>query len=331
MTTATDPFGEGLATSASAQLDLLGTRFDVTSTDAELLQLAVAAFGDLPRHRLNDTPATLNARLVLTNCKQSWPRGDAPPRPILSAGNGWLLGVVDGGNYAVVDPATGRTLVCVSKAMLRQAYYARYELLEFAFLTLASRTQSLVPLHGACFGARGKGVLILGASGTGKSTLSLHALANGLQLLSEDSAFVAEDDLSITGVPNYVYVQRDSLAFLPPGELRQRIRRSPRIQRRSGVRKYQADLRTLSTNIPSAPLKLAATVILTRRTAGQKAALHPLSRKKFLTKLRREQPYATGMPNWLGFEERLTKLPYYELRRTDHPDAAIKELRKLLS
>ena len=61
-----------------------------------------------------------------------------------------------------------RALICVSNAMLRHRYHARYELVELAFLTLAARAQSLVPLHAACVGANGKGVLLMGGERDGQ-------------------------------------------------------------------------------------------------------------------------------------------------------------------
>ena len=36
-----------------------------------------------------------------------------------------------------------------------------------AVFTLAARVQQLVPLHAACVGLKGRGVLIMGASGAG--------------------------------------------------------------------------------------------------------------------------------------------------------------------
>jgi hypothetical protein len=58
--------------------------------------------------------------------------------------------------------------------MLRFPYHARYELIEFAVFTLAARAQGLVPLHAACVGEEGRGLLLMGESGAGKSTASLH-------------------------------------------------------------------------------------------------------------------------------------------------------------
>jgi serine kinase of HPr protein (carbohydrate metabolism regulator) len=60
------------------------------------------------------------------------------------------------------------------------AYLTRYELIEFAVFTLAQRVQGLVPLHAACVGRAGRGLLLMGGSGAGKSTLALHCLARRL-------------------------------------------------------------------------------------------------------------------------------------------------------
>jgi energy-coupling factor transporter ATP-binding protein EcfA2 len=327
---AADPFGEGQRARARARFSLLGADFTIESTDAALLDVAVEAFGGLPRHRLARRPRLFNVRLVLTDHRQTWPRGRAPPRPVFTGGAGLLCATVDAGSFAIVDAAQSRALICVSRALLRHRYHARYELIELACFTLAARAQSLVPLHAGCVGARGKGVLLMGASGSGKSTLSLHALAGGLQLLSEDSACVALEDLRVTGVPSYLYLRPAALRFLRPRELRRAIERSPTIERRSGARKLQVDLRELEAAVAPTPLRLAATVFLSRRRTGRRPALVALDRAELLARLRREQAYASVMPNWGAFERRIVKLPAYELRRTRHPDDAVEQLRLLL-
>ena len=170
----------------------------------------------------------------------------------------------------------------------------------------------------------------MGSTGSGKSTLSLHALAGGMQLLSEDSAFVASTSLTITGVPNYIYLQREALNFLQPGQLRRQIQSSPTIRRRSGVQKYQANLREMHGSIARAPLQLTTIVMLSRRSVTKQPVLKPLLSKTFLAQLRREQPYASGLSNWGDFERRIAELPAYELRRPQHPDIAVRELQALL-
>jgi len=325
-----DPFGEGFQAGSRARLSLLGGDFTIESSDSKLLQLAVDAFGGLPRHRLNSKPHRFKVRLTLSNHKSTWPRSKEPPQPVLSAGGGLLCATVDAGNFAVIDIAMSRALISVSTKMMQHPYHARHELIELAFLTLASRAQQLVPLHAACVGAKGNGLLLMGNSATGKSTLSLQALAAGMQYLSEDSAFVELEKLRVTGVPNYLHVQSDSLAFLPPGTLREQIECAPVIQRRSGAIKHQFDVRRQRRSIARSPLILAGTVFLTRRKAGNKPALKPLDKKSLRLRLRREQPYAAARENWREFERQILTLPAHELNRTEHPQIAVELLRKLL-
>jgi hypothetical protein len=328
--TASDPFGERNAAGLRARLTVLGGAFTVESADAAALQLAVDAFGGLPRHRLRRQQHQFRVRLVVTDHRPTWSVRAGPPRPMLTAGNGLLCATVDAGNFAAVDIEQSRALVCLSPAMLRFPYHARYELIELAMVTLASRAQGLVPLHAACVGTHGLGVLLIGASGAGKSTLALHALANGMQLVSEDSAFVATEDLRVAGIPNYLHVQPKALGFLEDGPLLAEILRSPMISRRSGTRKYEVDLRKLRGRT-AAPLRLTTTVFLSRRAAAPQNALTRLGRRELLSRLRDEQPYAAGLASWREFERRIVTLPAFELRRAGSPDTAIRQLRALLS
>jgi energy-coupling factor transporter ATP-binding protein EcfA2 len=329
MNEAGDPFGEHASPQLRARFSVLGADFRVEAPDTALLDLAAEAFGGLPKYRLGSRQR-FTVRLAHRDHPRTWAPGSAPPRPVLSAGGGLLCATVDAGNFAVIDAAMSRSLVCVSKAMLRHRYHARYELIELAFLTLAARGQSLVPLHAACFGKGGNGVLLMGASGCGKSTLSLQALVGGLELLSEDSAFVAPEGMRVTGIPSFLHLGPDSLRFLQSNALLRVIERSPTIERRSGARKFEVDLRKLGRKIARAPLRLAATVFLSRRAAGRQPTLRKLEREAALLRLRREQPYAIAQPGWRAFERRIADVPAYELRRTEHPAVAVRLLRSLL-
>jgi hypothetical protein len=328
---ADDPFGEDTAAHLHARLSVLGGEFAVTTSARRLLDLAIEAFGGLPSQRLGRRVPRFSVRLVLNERQRTWDRGDEPPPPMFSSGAGLLCATIDAGNFAVVDVGKARALISVSKAMLEQPYYPRYELVELVFLTLASRGQALVPLHAACVGTNGNGVLLVGGSGTGKSTLCLHALDGGMQLLSEDSAFVARKGLRVTGVSNYLHLAHDAPGFLRPGALRRAIERSPVIHRRSGARKFELDLRTLRAEAAREPLRLVATVFLSRRAASGAQALRMIDRDACIARLRREQPYARHtFPGWSAFEGRLAFLPSYELRRTQHPAIAVRQLRELL-
>jgi len=260
------------------------------------------------------------------------PRGghrDAPPVRQQS-GAGLLCGVMDECNYTLLDPQGHRALVVASQDMLGHPYHLRYELIEFAVFTLATRGMGLVPLHGACVGRAGRGVLLLGASGAGKSTLALHSLLCGLEFLAEDAVFVRPDSLLATGVPNYLHVQPEALGLLQHGPVRDWLARAPRIRRRSGVEKIEADLREGVGRLAAAPLELVGAVFVSRECAAAGApVLTPLG-DAAAARLAADQPYAAGQPGWHAFVRGLMRRGVHELRRGAHPNASVEALRRLL-
>src|SRR3546814_17629047 len=159
--------------------------------------------------------------------------------------------------------------------MLDWPYHLRYELIEFAVFLLAARCQRLVPLHAACVGRGGRGILLLGASGSGKSTLVLHSLLQGLDVLSEDAVFVQPDGMLATGVANFLHVRADALDGIEDVAARRWIASSPVIRRRSGVEKFEVDLRRAPrpVRLAESPLRLVGPVVLSGRDSGSSGAL----------------------------------------------------------
>jgi len=249
----------------------------------------------------------------------------------MQSGAGLLCGVMDASNYVVLAPAQRQALVVASADMLERPYHLRYELIEFAVFTLATRGLGLVPLHGACVGRHGRGILLLGASGSGKSTLALHSLLQGLDFLAEDAVFVQPESLLATGVANYVHVQADALRFVDDAEIRRWISQAPVIRRRSGVEKFEADLRQGPGRLAAAPLQLAGAVIVSSQPADDPEVLmSPIPAGEIAARLAAGQPYAVGQPGWHRFEQRLTRQGVHQLRRGRHPRAAVDALLQLL-
>ena len=95
-------------------------------------------------------------------------------------GAGFLGSATDASTIAVLFPAERTALVFVSREMLRFPYHIRYELIEFAVFTLASRAQRLVPLHAACVGLDGRGDLAHGTQRRRQVNCCSAMLAGGL-------------------------------------------------------------------------------------------------------------------------------------------------------
>ena len=321
-----DPFHERRVVPVRRRMRLLGGDFSFECGSLELAALVDRAYKGLPAHRLRGVTPRFRVSLVPAPLPR---RGVDPPRVEMLSGSGFLCGATGISSFATISPDHRSALVVASHAMLRFPYHTRYELLEFAVFTLASRAQGLIPLHAASVGLEGRGLVLLGDSGAGKSTASLQCLMQGLEFVSEDSVFVTPDTLLITGVANFLHIRRDSLRHVPPS-VATVIRNSSVIRRRSGVEKLEIDLRACPYRLAARPLELASVVFLSAETAREGRLLTPLRSRDALARFRASQSYAAMRPEWPQFKKRLATLAAYELRRGPHPAETAEVLRRLL-
>lgn len=335
--TESDPFGERIAaTSTRMGLQLMGGRFNFDSNSPQLLRLVDAAYAGLPPHRFSADPPEFRVRLTLTAPQRRRktppvvrPQRDPPPLFMVKSAD-FLGAATDASTFVVLSPQQRSALVYVSRDMLRFPYHTRYELIEFAVYTLACRAQRLVPLHAACVGLNGRGVLLMGPSGSGKSTVTLHSLLNGFDFLSEDSVFVAPQSMRATGTPNFLHVRTDSLGGFGRSAESTLIRKSPIIRRRSGVEKFEVDLRRGKFHLAKHPLKIVGVAFLSSRSAGKGPLLRPLSKADTLARLTQEQAYGASLPQWDSFSRNLLRLGGVEILRGSSPATSVELLRSLL-
>ena len=325
-----DPFGERLPQPLSVHKQLLGGRFHFESNSQALLDRVEDAYGDVPPHRLPLVMPELHIELRLMPGKYL-PDAYEPPPVRMQSGMDMLFGVINAANYVAISPRQRQALIVASEDMLAFPYHLRYELVEFAVYILAARCLGLVPLHGACVGRHGRGVLLLGDSGAGKTTLALHGLLHGLDFLSEDAVFVQPEAMLATAVTNYVHVKRDALNLVDDESARRWIMDSPLIRRRSGVEKYEADVRTGRGRVAASPLKLIGAVFVSPEMADDPATmLRPIPMHEIAARLDADQAYAAGQPGWLSFQRKLVDMGMYELRRGAHPRASVEAVGELL-
>lgn len=326
-----DPFFERSPYPFAMVKTILGAQFRFDSTHPVLLEPVEAAYGGLPRDVSGTPLPTFQVELRLSPRRHTAVFHE-PPRVLTQSGAGLICGIMDASNYVIVDHARQRALVVVSEDMLDWPYHVRYELIEFAVFVLAARGMDLVPLHGACLGHDGRGVLILGASGAGKSTLALHGLLEGMDFVAEDAIFVDPRSMEVRGVGNFLHVREDALRFIDDGPMRQWIEQSPTIRRRSGVEKFEADLRHCDGHIATAPLALMGAVFVCAEVVDDAAdMLLPLDHDEIAARLVVDQPYAAGQAGWHRFVHQLADMDVHLLRRGRHPRASVDALRRLLT
>jgi hypothetical protein len=323
-----DPFQERARAPARRCMQILGARFEFESRSPRLLELVDSAYAGLPQHRLGGAVPKLRVRLEST-AREPTGHARAPPPLRTLSGAGFLCGATARSGFVAVSPEARSALVVVPQEMLGYAYHTRYELIEFAVFTLAQRVQGLVPLHAACVGRGGRGMLLMGGSGAGKSTLALHCLLQGFEFLSEDSTFVAPNSMRATGIANFLHVRANSLKFLRHGADATMIRESPVIRRRSGIAKFEVDLRRTRRPLAAAPFKIDILIFISKESAGVGPLLTPLPRSRVREYLTASQPYAASLPEWRAFCGGASLLDAFELRRGRHPQEAVAALQAL--
>ncbi|KGU53816.1 serine kinase [Xanthomonas phaseoli pv. phaseoli] len=325
---AADPFGEHRPRCWGVRRQILGALFHFQSDSQALLALVDAAYAGLPAHRLPGAP---EFHVTLDLLPRAPGRTDAEPPPVRTHASGGLLcGIMDACNYLVLSVPQRRAMLVVSEDMLAHAYHVRYELIEFAVFLLAARGLGLVPLHGACVGRRGRSVLLLGASGAGKSTVALHSLLHGLDFVAEDGVFVAPNSLLTTGVANFLHLRAETLGLVD-APTRAWISASPVIRRRSGVEKFEVDLRHRRAHLAPKPMQLRAVVMVSRSPAIASAPhLVVVPGEQIAACLARDQPYAAGQPGWQRFVEQVQRIGMFTLHRGTHPQASVDALLQLL-
>ena len=323
-----DPFREhirGVDASRSRRLHLFGARVDFRSNNTELLKLVDDAYAGLPVHRL--AHASPRLRITLLAGEQSGRRRARGALPIGMLAGAPLLGTATAqSTLAIVAPRESAALVVVHADMLHHAYHVRYELIEFAVCTLAARVQRLVPLHAACVGRHGRGILLMGDSGAGKSTVALHCLMRGMDFVAEDGVFVTPDSLLATGAANFLHLRSDSLRWLRGNRDEASVRRSPVIRRRSGIKKVEVDLRQSRWSLASAAPRIGALVFLSSQPAAGRPLLRRLPSRELQAALRSTQAYAAGQPQWRVFARNASRCEAFTLRRGRHPNDAVDAL-----
>jgi hypothetical protein len=325
-----DPFEEHRAAPPAQRMRLLGCDFEFESASSELQRIVASAYAGLPRHKLSAAVPQVRISLQLAPRARKTAAGEVARIEMLSGAG--LLGATTGtSDFLVLSPAQRTGLIVVSAGLLRSAYHVRYELLEFAVFTLATRVQGLVGLHAACVGRGGRGLLLMGESGSGKSTAALHCLLRGLEFLSEDSVFVSPGSLLATGVANFAHLRRDGLRFVPDRSATL-IRRSPLIKRRSGVEKFEIDLRRPQFRLAPRPLEIVASVFMTaQKSVGNHPLASSLRRADLMERLQAGQPYAANQVGWNLFSRRIARIPAFELRRGGHPSDTVDALENILN
>jgi len=255
--------------------------------------------------------------------------GELPARaaggPSYRAQGHLLTFVLGPDDFAVCDLDRSFCFACLTPAVARDHLYASFHFLDaMAYSCLAHRY--VTPIHAACVASRGRGILLVGDSGAGKSSLAWACARAGLTYVGDDSAWLLRngDEPSLIGKPQRMRFRPETVDILPE------LRRVPWLETVVGKRSFEirtADIPGLETAPRCRPWKL---VLLARRP-NVPAELVPIRAEEARQRLTR------GLPLWepgvwaeqQASLQRLGDCEAFELRYSSLAEA-VDQIRKLV-
>jgi len=187
----------------------LGFALDIFTNSEAVLDAAEQSWGLF--HQTSGQPPKILRVGVMEN---EFPVVSAPP---VYRGHRNVISIIsDSANYAICDLDQGFAYSWLTSALVRDAGRLRYFFLEAsAYLLVVSA--SLAGVHAACVQWQGRGVLLAGDSGAGKSSMAYACARSGWTYTSDDASYIVRgaDSLEIVGNP-YLFRLRTAASLLFP-------------------------------------------------------------------------------------------------------------------
>lgn len=143
-------------------------------------------------------------------------RGQPPWQPYFRCLNHLVFASYGSGGAMLVDLDRRRVIGSFSPRMAEDWVQWNRVVLP-VLLGIVSASIGITPLHSACLVKDEKGLVLVGESGTGKSTLALSLALSGFAYLSDDWTYLSRDGSNIRawGLPTAVKLLPDAVRFFP--------------------------------------------------------------------------------------------------------------------
>ncbi len=114
---------------------------------------------------------------------------ECPPTPSYRLANPYACCIANAENYSISNLDTVTTKIILSRATLRHRKYLEYFFLGSAPLNYIA-TRFATAIHAGCVALDGRGVLLCGESGAGKSSLSYACARAGWTFVTDDASYL---------------------------------------------------------------------------------------------------------------------------------------------
>lgn len=297
-----------------------GFAVTVASNSPVVLEAAAESWAGLPK-RFDKRP--LEVRCVVS----IGAKAGCPPPPVVRAQRNLTLWAADEENSWCCDMTAGFGCAWITERLAANTRYLRYHLLEaMAYSMLESL--HVVAVHAACVALNGRGVLLAGESGAGKSSLAYACARHGWTYISDDCSYLMRRarTCGVLGDPRRFRFRATAGAIFPEF---QGMPESPHAHGKPTIEVRADSLPAIRTAVRS---RVDAVVFLNRRgTRNGAADLIPLAGEEAAERLS-YSPWPPDLPTEPGKRAAikcLTAAGAYELRYRDL-DAAVCRLNQLI-
>jgi len=211
--------------------------------------------------------------------------GAVPSRePVYRAQRNLLTITADSANFAICDLPNGYGFSCVTPAMASAPYFRNHLLETMVYLTLDYLYITIV--HAGCVARNGRGVMLCGEPGAGKSCLAYSCVKRGWTLISDDFSALLRDPRS-----NTVIGRPQRLRFRPAAfDLFPELANFESSITPFG--KHMFDLRTGAIpHVQTARCAVAEKIVFLDRRDSATAELVPMNPEEALARMVYDRPY----------------------------------------
>jgi hypothetical protein len=187
----------------------LGFPLDVFTNSEAVLEAAQQSWGLFPQ-TCDRPPRVL--RIGVTEDEV----GPVPTPPVYRGHRNVVSIVSDAANYTICELDKGFAYSWVTSSLVRETASLRYFFLEASAYVLIVSAY-LAGVHSACVEWQGKGVLLAGESGAGKSSMAYACARAGWTYISDDASYLMRDSdsLEIIGNPFSIRLRESAASLFP--------------------------------------------------------------------------------------------------------------------
>ena len=178
-----DPLRYGASLPLDSVYYPLGFPLHIATNSEHVLHAAAESWGDYAP--VFDT-APLRIRVAIS----PGPAASAPP--VYTGQENLMLMASDPANVAACDSARGFAFCRLSAATAAERAFTAYYFLEAMAYHLLTQLY-ITPLHAACVSRDGRGVLLCGESGAGKTTLAYACVRRGWTYISDNESWLVRE------------------------------------------------------------------------------------------------------------------------------------------